>query len=94
MCFTIFEPRSPFLLLTYFSCRTTVLLPLVIVPHIESAIFLNATTQKFFQQIGALEEIMSHAKLTNTIIVANEDRKVEYTLEFVEQVKLYVLFAS
>ncbi|KAG0056289.1 hypothetical protein BGZ89_002147 [Linnemannia elongata] len=57
--------------------------------HAESAIFLNATTQKFFQQIGALEEIMSHAKLTNTIIVANEDRKVEYTLEFVEQVKLF-----
>lgn len=35
---------------------------------------------------------MSHAKLTNSIIVANEDRKVEYTLEFSEQVNLYVFF--
>ncbi|KAF9154278.1 hypothetical protein BG015_001391 [Linnemannia schmuckeri] len=57
--------------------------------HAESAIFLNAMTQKFFKQIGALEEIMSHAKLTNSIIVANENRKIEYTLEFNEQVKLF-----
>ncbi|KAF9537682.1 hypothetical protein EC957_007817 [Mortierella hygrophila] len=57
--------------------------------HAESAIFLNATTRKFFQQIGALEEIMSHAKSTSNMAVANEDRKVEYTLEFGEQAKLF-----
>ncbi|KAG9071566.1 hypothetical protein KI688_005778 [Linnemannia hyalina] len=57
--------------------------------HAETAIFLNATTQKFFQQIGALEEIMSHAKSTTSMVVANEDRKVEYTLEFGEQAKLF-----
>ncbi|KAF9119765.1 hypothetical protein BGX30_003641 [Mortierella sp. GBA39] len=57
--------------------------------HAESAIFLNAATQKFFQQIGALEEIMSHAKSASSIVVANEDRKVEYTLEFGEQTKLF-----
>jgi hypothetical protein len=46
-------------------------------------------TQKFFQQIGALDEIMSHAKMITSMVTANEDRKVEYTLEFGEQVKLY-----
>lgn len=46
-------------------------------------------THKFFQQIGAQEEILSHAKMINSMIVGNEDRKVDYTLEFSEQVKLY-----
>ncbi|KAG0283053.1 hypothetical protein BGZ96_012587 [Linnemannia gamsii] len=57
--------------------------------HAESAIYLSGMTQKFFRQIGALEEIMSHAKMINNMIVGNEDRKVECTLEFGEQVKLF-----
>ncbi|KAF9927661.1 hypothetical protein FBU30_003000 [Linnemannia zychae] len=56
--------------------------------HAETAIFLNSTTHKFLLQIGAWEEISQYAKPTQTIVVANEDRKVEYTLEFRDQVKL------
>ncbi|KAF9127867.1 hypothetical protein BGW39_005503 [Mortierella sp. 14UC] len=57
--------------------------------HAETAIFLNSTTQKFLKQIDAWDEILSHAKFTKSIVVANEGRKVEYSLEFGDQVRLF-----
>ncbi|KAG0378406.1 hypothetical protein BGX24_003940 [Mortierella sp. AD032] len=57
--------------------------------HADTAIFLNSTTQKFLKQIDAWDEIMTHAKFTKSIVVANEDRKVEYALEFGDQISLF-----
>ncbi|KAG0280160.1 hypothetical protein BGZ95_011086 [Linnemannia exigua] len=44
---------------------------------------------QFLKQIDAWDEIMTQAKFTKSIVVANEDRKVEYALEFGDQIRLF-----
>ncbi|KAF9127870.1 hypothetical protein BGW39_005506 [Mortierella sp. 14UC] len=59
------------------------------VKPLGSAIFFNATTAKLFKQCGIYEEMMSIAKLTHNIKIANEKREVEYTLDFAEAENMF-----
>jgi hypothetical protein len=52
--------------------------------------FFNATTAKLFKQCGIYDEMMSIAKLTPSINIANENREIEYTLDFSKAADMYV----
>ncbi|KAK3835637.1 MAG: hypothetical protein J3R72DRAFT_513801 [Linnemannia gamsii] len=54
-----------------------------------SALFFNATTAKLFKQCGIYDQIMNIAKLTPSIEIANEDRDIDYTLDYAEAVPLF-----
>ncbi|KAF9127871.1 hypothetical protein BGW39_005507 [Mortierella sp. 14UC] len=57
------------------------------VKPLGSAIFLNSTTSKVFKQCGIFEELMSVGKPVNMIQIANENREIEYIMDFGEDVE-------
>ncbi|KAF9083046.1 hypothetical protein BGX23_011830 [Mortierella sp. AD031] len=59
------------------------------VKPLGSAIFLNPTTAKVFKQVGIFDELLSVGKLTRTIQIANENREIDYVMDFSEQVDLF-----
>ncbi|KAF9127872.1 hypothetical protein BGW39_005508 [Mortierella sp. 14UC] len=59
------------------------------VKPLGSALFFNATTAKLFKQCGIYDQIMEIAKLTHSIQIANENREIDYILDYAEAVPLF-----
>ncbi|KAG0312636.1 hypothetical protein BGZ97_010996, partial [Linnemannia gamsii] len=47
-----------------------------------SAMYFNCTTANFFRQCGIYDEFVALGKLVSSIQMCNEDRKVEFSLDF------------
>ncbi|OAQ29963.1 FAD/NAD(P)-binding domain-containing protein [Linnemannia elongata AG-77] len=54
------------------------------VKPLGSAIFLNSTTAKVFKQCGVYDELFASGKITRCIQIANENREIEYILDYGE----------
>ncbi|KAK3816942.1 MAG: hypothetical protein JOS17DRAFT_806132 [Linnemannia elongata] len=54
------------------------------VKPLGSAIFLNSTTAKVFKQCGIYDELFASGKITRCIQIANENREIEYILDYGE----------
>ncbi|KAF9083047.1 hypothetical protein BGX23_011831 [Mortierella sp. AD031] len=54
-----------------------------------SALFFNPTTARLFKQCGIWNELMEIAKFTRSLQVANEQRQVEYLMDFTDQIELF-----
>lgn len=55
-----------------------------------SAIYLGASILTFFEQIGILEEFLSHGKPTMTASMYNEKRELQNEIDFSFLKELYV----
>ncbi|KAF9134253.1 hypothetical protein BGX30_012003 [Mortierella sp. GBA39] len=54
------------------------------VKPLGSAIFLNSTTAKVFKQCGIYDELFASGKITRCIQIANENREIEYIMDYGE----------
>ncbi|KAG0280161.1 hypothetical protein BGZ95_011087 [Linnemannia exigua] len=59
------------------------------VKPLGSALYFNATTAALFKQLGIYEDMLAIGKDTTCIQIANEQRKVEYKMDFAEQLEMF-----
>ncbi|KAG9071557.1 hypothetical protein KI688_005769 [Linnemannia hyalina] len=59
------------------------------VKPLGSALFLNPTTAKIFKQCNIWDDIMSICKFTGKIQVGNEQREIEYCMDFPNQIEMF-----
>ncbi|KAF8943907.1 hypothetical protein BGZ47_004902 [Haplosporangium gracile] len=59
------------------------------VKPLGSALFLNPTTAKIFKQCNIWDDIMSVCKFTGRIQVGNEQREIEYSMDFPNQIEMF-----
>lgn len=59
------------------------------VKPLGSALFLNPTTAKIFKQCNIWDEIMNICKFTGKIQVGNEQREIEYSMDFPNQIEMF-----